>query len=37
MSHFKFADSIKILPYSDPACDGLCSEQLQTSVILKLT
>lgn len=30
MSHFKFADISKILPYSDPACppDGICSDNL---------
>jgi hypothetical protein len=34
MSHFKFADISKILPYSDPACppEGLCSDNLQTLV-----
>jgi hypothetical protein len=37
MPYLKFADSIKILPYSDDACDGLCAETLQTSIKFKLT
>jgi len=30
MSHFRFSDISKILPYSDPSCppDGICGEAL---------
>jgi hypothetical protein len=39
MSHFKFADISKILPYSDPACppDGICSDNLQTLLRLSVS
>lgn len=30
MTYFKFVDTVKVLPYSDPACppEGLCMENL---------
>lgn len=39
MSHFKFADISKILPYSDPACppDGICGENLQTLMQISMS
>lgn len=38
-AYFRFADVVKILPYSDQACppDGFCSENLQASLKMRLS
>ena len=39
LSHFRFKDVTKILPFSDPGCPngGICSDNLQTLVKMSMT
>lgn len=38
LSHFKFKDVTKILPFSDPGCpnNGVCTDDLQTLVKMSM-